>query len=324
MPKTGAKVEIPDGMSKNAWKKALKRQRWEENKEEYRVKRRQKKIAARQRRTERKLNPSNEGDGASSDKPRKPIPAIQSPTNVRVIMDCEFDDLMSEKEIVSLSNQITRCYSAKRHSTHDVSLTISTCNKRLRQRFETTLPDHSKWKGITFETNDSLNDILPKDPSERSKVVYLTADTDVELEELRDGETYIIGGIVDKNRHKRLCLDKANELGLRVARLPIGKYIKMNGRQVLATSHVYEIMCMWFEQQKNWEKAFNEVLPPRKLVILSDSANSSATNLTISNAGDSNEQLPSSYTKPEDYNLEDDSESRNATPDQETCRLTKS
>ncbi|PVH16940.1 uncharacterized protein CXQ87_004498 [Candidozyma duobushaemuli] len=189
----------------------------------------------------------------------------KKPTNVEVVMDCDFDDLMSDKEIVSLSNQITRCYSAMRHSTHEVPLTITSFNKRLRERFENTLPDHSKWKNIKFEGDASLSDFISKKGYEPSKVTYLTADTENELEELTVGETYIIGGIVDKNRHKRLCLDKAKELGLKVARLPIGKFIKMNGRQVLATSHVYEIMCMWFEQQKDWEKAFNSVLPPRKL-----------------------------------------------------------
>lgn len=36
----------------------------------------------------------------------------------------------------------------------------------------------------------------------RESVVYLTADSDFELSELIQGETYIIGGICDHNRYK--------------------------------------------------------------------------------------------------------------------------
>jgi len=63
-------------------------------------------------------------------------------------------------------------------------------------------------------------------PELKSKVVYLTADSDVEISELRPGETYIIGGIVDHNRYKNLCLHKAKTHGIRTAKLPIGTYLR--------------------------------------------------------------------------------------------------
>lgn len=37
---------------------------------------------------------------------------------------------------------------------------------------------------------------------EKDKVIYLTADAENEVDELKEGETYIIGGIVDHNRYK--------------------------------------------------------------------------------------------------------------------------
>jgi tRNA (guanine9-N1)-methyltransferase len=36
----------------------------------------------------------------------------------------------------------------------------------------------------------------------QDSVIYLTADSDSELMELKEGETYIIGGICDHNRYK--------------------------------------------------------------------------------------------------------------------------
>lgn len=37
---------------------------------------------------------------------------------------------------------------------------------------------------------------------QKSEIVYLTADSSEELSELRENETYIIGGICDHNRYK--------------------------------------------------------------------------------------------------------------------------
>ncbi|OBA20541.1 hypothetical protein METBIDRAFT_43974 [Metschnikowia bicuspidata var. bicuspidata NRRL YB-4993] len=258
------KVELPEGMSKNAWKRLQKQQRWEEQKDDFRLKRREKKRVARQRKSERKMKGLDDEESNYHQEAKKELPQKQEPSGVNIIMDCEFDELMNDKEIVSMSNQITRCYSAKRHSKYEVGLTISSFNKRLRQRFDKSIQNYAKWKNIQFEENETLEDLLPADEKERAKYVYLTADTDEELLQLEEGHTYILGGIVDKNRHKELCFNKAKKLGLRVGRLPIGKYIQMNSRHVLATSHVYEIMCMWLEN-KDWEKSFNSVLPPRKL-----------------------------------------------------------
>ena len=259
-----ARVELPEGMSRNQYKKLQRQKKWDETKSEYRKIKKEKKKAAAKRRKEQGI--VDEETNYHMARRPKTLPKNQIATNVHVIMDCEFDELMNQKEIVSLSNQIARSYSAKRHCEYEVSLKISSFNKTLKQRFDKLVSQYKLWKNIEFEENDKLADILPIDsPEELSKYVYLTADTDEVINDLEPDHTYIIGGIVDKNRHKLLCVNKAKELGLRVGKLPIDKYIEMNGRQVLATSHVYELCCKWFETGKDWGKAFNEVLPPRKV-----------------------------------------------------------
>lgn len=119
--------------------------------------------------------------------------------------------------------------------------------------------------------------------SEKDKVIYLTADAENELEELKEGETYIIGGICDHNRYKvsifdiftiiqlqqhrilqNLCQNKAMEGGIRSARLPIGRYLsEMTSRKVLTVNQVFEILVHWTES-RSWEEALYSVVPKRK------------------------------------------------------------
>ncbi|KAG9103223.1 tRNA (guanine(9)-N(1))-methyltransferase [Ceratobasidium sp. 370] len=102
----------------------------------------------------------------------------------------------------------------------------------------------------------------------RESVVYLTADAEDELLELHEGETYIIGGIVDRNRHKvpfeNLCADKAREMNVRSARLPIGRYLAdMPTRKVLTVNQVFDILMYWVST-RDWEQAMQKVMPKRK------------------------------------------------------------
>ncbi|KAG7193420.1 tRNA (guanine(9)-N(1))-methyltransferase [Scheffersomyces spartinae] len=262
---------VPDGMSRNQWKKLQRQKRWDEQKDEYRKIKRDKKKAAKQRRKDHITQLKEQGlteqelDDAlhyHQLKKERKLPESQTPSDAKFIFDCSFDDLMSDKEIVSLSNQITRAYSAKRHCKYDLPLDIVSFQGKLVERFEKLVGQYKLWKGINFN-EESLESLITDE--NKDKFIYFTADTDEVIEELEPGMTYIIGAIVDKNRHKNLCINKAKEMGLRVGRLPIDKYIQMNGRQVLATSHVYEICCKWYECAHDWEKAFNEVLPPRKV-----------------------------------------------------------
>lgn len=50
---------------------------------------------------------------------------------------------------------------------------------------------------------------LDKFQKQRDNLVYLTADSPNELSELDPTKRYIIGGIVDRNRHKNICFRKA-------------------------------------------------------------------------------------------------------------------
>ncbi len=58
--------------------------------------------------------------------------------------------------------------------------------------------------------------------------MYLTADSPNELETVDTGKVYVIGGIVDRNRHKCICLKRAEAAGVAHARLPIQKNVTLS------------------------------------------------------------------------------------------------
>ena len=211
---------------------------------------------------------------------------------ITFIIDCSYEHLMQAKEINSLSSQITRCYSDNHRAPFQAHLVISSFQGKLKERFDNVLIGHYRgWKGVRtldedFSTaakqaetsmkenpsvklegafrdlvgppSESLNSTIPQ-----SEVTYLTSDSPNVLSSLTPYSTYIIGGLVDKNRHKGVCYKKAMDHGLKTARLPIDEYMKLDGRQVLTVNHVCEIMVKWLEYG-DWGKAFMEVIPRRK------------------------------------------------------------
>lgn len=316
--KSGEKLIPPEGMTKSDYKKLLRKQRHEETKVQYREHRKHiKKAKDAERRDEIEklkaagepyehlVKPRNKNrihkciDNGKDVEPT-PLPPIDSSKQIRIVIDCAYDDYMNEKEVISLSSQITRAYSTNRTAVknyydleierfqrqegpkeYDISpaarLIISGLDKRLKKRFDSVLPDYANWdpecaKLTEYSLESVLSDFNEEDKlQDYSNVVYLSADTEDKLEELKAGETYVIGGIVDKGRHKNLCKGTAEKLGnkIRILRLPIDEYIKLSGRKVLTTAHVVELLLKWCEY-RDWKKAFEEVLPPRKMKELEE------------------------------------------------------
>lgn len=262
----------PEGMSKSQWKKQWKRKLWEENKEAYNAKRRNKRRKLKANRREKIKEYTEKGLELPKDLVREPrVNRDQSYSGVKIILDCSFDDLMNPKEIISLSNQITRSYGCNNRAEKYAELEITGFNKRLKERFETKLVNtrFNEWPHVKFIEDETLpgtdeDTTVKENPTEGGEVIYLSADTDDELDEIKAGNTYIIGGIVDKNRYKELCLNKAKKLNITVKRLPIGKFIKLDGRHVMTTAHVVHILLEYLTH-KDWKTAFNNAIPERRI-----------------------------------------------------------
>jgi tRNA (guanine9-N1)-methyltransferase len=113
------------------------------------------------------------------------------------------------------------------------------------------------------DDNESSDAPTANNVSEEGEIIYLSSESDNVLTHLKPNSTYIIGGLVDKNRHKGICHKRAVNREIKTAKLPIKEYLEMRDRQVLVTNHVLEILLKWMEFG-DWGKAFMEVMPKRK------------------------------------------------------------
>ncbi|KAJ5592543.1 hypothetical protein N7537_009447 [Penicillium hordei] len=225
------------------------------------------------------------------------------------VMDCGYDELMSDRERISLAGQLTRSYSDNSRAVFNGHMMFSSFDKLLKERFDTVLACHKNWKRVRFFQEDFVHasevakeqmtaarggqlagpfaeqtDAKPED----GEIIYLSSDSENTLTELKPYSTYIVGALVDKNRHKAVCYNQAVEKGIKTAKLPIGQYIQMAHRPVLATNHVIEIMLAWLEL-RDWGKAFMKVIPTRKGGALRENQNEGAGNAE-NDAEDANEE----------------------------------
>lgn len=114
--------------------------------------------------------------------------------------------------------------------------------------------------------NDNAQDIPTIISNNLKDIIYLTADTDEEIDIIEPGQTFVLGGIVDKNRYPNLCADKAKKLGMKLAKLPIGQHVQLNSRQILTINQVFEILIGRISG-KPWTDVFEQVIPKRKVAV---------------------------------------------------------
>lgn len=300
---------IPNPLSKNQQKKARKQAQWEARRDSVRAQRKEKRVEIRNRKRDEHRAAVAEAKAAGLDPRSVRTSRTPAGTIVPVsfVLDCSFDRYMTDKEIKSLSMQVQRCYSENRGAGYRAHIVVGSWGGRLKERFEEGMNStHKFWKGVQFVEGDlrdaavkarevmagsrrgqEIDVLKPRDePAIRHEdpghaatpesegvkhpdVVYLSAESPYTLDRLEAGTSYVVGGLVDKNREKGLCYGLAREMGVRTAKLPIGQYMVMNSRQVLATNHVVEIMLRWLECG-DWGEAFMRVMPKRKGGTLKD------------------------------------------------------
>lgn len=183
--------------------------------------------------------------------------------DISIAIDLNFDDYMVDKDIASCTQQLMRVYTANRRV--KVPLPIHFTSLKEGGKVHNHLMKNDgfhHWD--VFKNEKHFSEIFEKD-----KIVYLTSESETTLNELEKGTCYVIGGLVDHNKHKGLTHNAAIKEGYRTARLPITESIVLHSRAVLTINQVAEIMIAKSEG-KSWKDVFLQVLPRRKIADVKD------------------------------------------------------
>ena len=181
----------------------------------------------------------------------------------KLIFDCSYDQHMSIHERRETGKQLMRSFSANhKHKDpfdlHFCSVNFNGHTMQQLQRFFPNLQDTS------FPLNlheGSLLDVFPK-----KQLIYLTPHCKTILTEYNPNSIYIIGALVPKTGQSAVSLAKCKELGIKMAKLPLGKYLKFGScGNTLTLNQVTEIM-LDLKDGKNWDVALRHV-PRRKLAV---------------------------------------------------------
>ncbi|XP_065831206.1 tRNA methyltransferase 10 homolog A-like [Oscarella lobularis] len=241
-------------VSKSERKRLRKRERWMEAKKRRKATRKEKRKASNARRIA-EGRPSYRIERRMIKEKESSIP---SPSDMQtVVIDLSFDDLMEDRNIKKLVNQIQRSYACNRRAVRPMNLHLTDFGGKTEAKMIESAPGYTSWNVHIHK--ESYLDIF-----EKENLVYLTSESDQVMTELDLRKVYIIGGLVDHNHHKGLCYKKAMEAGIGHAQLPIAEYIRLASRSVLTVNHVFEILSA-FEESKDWREAFRRVIPERKV-----------------------------------------------------------
>lgn len=300
-------------LSKNQIKKLKKKQIWEANKhlikkklkEKEKLKKLNKKIINKNNENSNlvdvKLNESNNFDNQKQEVVKtidnineiiKTFPSKKEKTKLfiestkkgfPIIIDCNYESFMNDKEIASIAKQLSLIYAIHKKSIFPFRLIFY--NVGIKVLIELKKLGLNGWKGIEImpiekvnidcninaEYVDGINSWNKlKSYINVEDIVYLSGDSenviDISNSTLHNNKSktaYVIGGIVDKNRHKNLCLNISKDNNLIHAKLPIDNYIALKSCRILTTNHVFEIIEN-YKITNSWKEAFESIIPKRK------------------------------------------------------------
>ncbi|CAH0517930.1 unnamed protein product [Peronospora belbahrii] len=254
--------EVKTKLSKRAMRKEKRRMQWDDRKMEKKRKRQEQQRVKKANGLMPLVQELDMSEKAVLRRKERAIAKRESylmaaEEGIKVVIDCEFEEKMTEKEKKSLSQQIMFSYGVNRRSKTPMNTYITSLHGDIQQNLE-NISGFREWQAFTGSSK-SYMDLFKKE-----SLVYLTADSPTTITRLSRDKVYIIGGIVDRNRLKGITYQKAVEQGIETVKLPLDAVVEMgSATRVLTVNHVFQLLAQ-FSEVKDWAQATLATLPSRK------------------------------------------------------------
>ena len=189
-----------------------------------------------------------------------------------VIIDLAFDQFMTDQQVASLARQLCLCHAASKRSQPAITYCLSSYGGRLERQVG-RIHGSSAWP-VAMHRRAFL-DVANAYPGGSARLVYLSAEGEETLSSFDPESIYIIGGLVDRNRHKGLTYRRAQAAGVRTARLPLDEHITLKNADALGragaltVNHCFEMLTQR-AQGRTWEDAILDVMPRRRGAVPRD------------------------------------------------------
>jgi len=146
-----------------------------------------------------------------------------------------FEEHMKDKELNSLVTQFSHFLAENRNSDKPLNIVLTGVGPRMTQSLKKRdAHNWASWLNLVHEENyDKIY--------EKKDLVYLTGDSENDMESYDPNKLYIVGGLIDHNKLKNITLDRAKNEYIRHERFPMAKYVNLKACGILAVNHVLNI-----------------------------------------------------------------------------------
>ena len=191
-------------------------------------------------------------------------------SSFKIIFDLNYNNMMNSNELKSLVFQIALSYGINKKNKNKIAFYLSNYsneNNNIVSLFEKI--GANSWEINYSEKNFyEIEELL----NLNKKFIYLSPESEYDLEEVNDNYIFVIGGLIDKTIIKNKSLERAINIenkkiiDIETRRLPLKKYIGNIFKTALNINTVVEILSNYLDS-KDWKNSILKVLPLRNLRI---------------------------------------------------------